>query len=106
MPFTPESIEQLFTTSTILHSKSITFTQSQPQIWKILYKQENYTVTFYPDVYDEKPSLRLMNFGEPFFEELLSAVAKFLNTKELTPKGLFLIFTGIITIDYSNYTEL
>lgn len=29
--------------------------------------QQNYIVTFYPNVYDEKPSLRLMNFGEPLF---------------------------------------
>ncbi|RUT04971.1 hypothetical protein DSM106972_037920 [Dulcicalothrix desertica PCC 7102] len=85
-PFTPESIEQLFTTSTILQSKFITFTQSQPQIWEILYKQQNYTVTFYPDVYDEKPSLRLINFGEPLFEELLSAACKIFEYKRTNLK--------------------
>lgn len=75
-PFTLESIEKLFTTSTILQSKGITFTQSQPQIWELVYKQQNYTVTFYPDIYDEKPSLRLMNFGEPLFEKLLSTLVQ------------------------------
>jgi hypothetical protein len=28
-------------------------------------------VTFYPDVFDEMPSRRLMTFGDPLFEELL-----------------------------------
>lgn len=65
----------------LLHSKGIIFTQSQPQIWEILYKQQNYTVTFYPDVYDEKPSLRLINFCEPLFEELLSAACKIFEYK-------------------------
>jgi hypothetical protein len=31
-------------------------------------------ITFYPDMFDEIPSLRLMNFGEPLFAELLHLV--------------------------------
>ncbi len=41
------------------------------QIWQLTYKGQNYTVTFYPDVFEEMPSLRLMSFGDPLFEELL-----------------------------------
>jgi len=28
-------------------------------------------VTFYPEVFDQNPSLRLMNFGYPLFKELI-----------------------------------
>jgi hypothetical protein len=31
-------------------------------------------VTFYPSVFDEIPSLRLMNFGDPLFEKMLQTI--------------------------------
>ncbi len=73
-PFTPESIEQLFTTSTIFRAGGACFENKSKRIWQLTYKQQSYAVTFYPDVFDEMPSLRLMNFGDPLFEELLKAV--------------------------------
>lgn len=70
-PFTLESIELLFTNSVLLQGRGINFQKTGDRIWNLIYKGKNYTVTFYPDVFDEKPSLRLMNFGNPLFEEIL-----------------------------------
>lgn len=82
-PVTPETIEQLFTTSTILRSCGAFFESKSDRplvggeanrTWRLTYKGQNYSVTFYPEVFDEMPSLRLMSFGEPLFFELLSNV--------------------------------
>ncbi|MBG1270564.1 DEAD/DEAH box helicase [Nostoc sp. WHI] len=70
-PFTPEAIEQLFTDSAILKASGVQFERRSERTWQLNYKAQNYTVTFYPSVFDEMPSLRLMNFGDPLFEELL-----------------------------------
>ena len=70
-PFTPETIEQLFTSSAILKANGVQFESRSADIWQLTYKGQNYTVTFYPKVFDEMPSLRLMNFGDPLFEQLL-----------------------------------
>jgi SNF2 family DNA or RNA helicase len=73
-PFTPETIEQLFTSSAILKANGVQFERRTEGIWQLIYKGQNYTVTFYPNVFDEMPSVRLMSFGDPFFEELLKVV--------------------------------
>jgi ERCC4-related helicase len=70
-PVTPETIEQLFTTSAILRSCGALFESKSERIWQLTYKGRNVSVTFYPEVFDEMPSLRLMSFGEPLFETLL-----------------------------------
>jgi hypothetical protein len=71
-PFTSESIERLFTTSELLRLHGISFQKTGDRIWQLVYKAQNYTITFYPDVFDEMPSLRLMSFGDPLFEEILA----------------------------------
>ncbi|MBD1835670.1 hypothetical protein H6F61_24030 [Cyanobacteria bacterium FACHB-472] len=71
-PVTPETIEQLFTTSAMLRSCGALLESKNSRTWQLTYKGRNYGVTFYPEVFDEIPSLRLMSFGEPLFEELLS----------------------------------
>jgi hypothetical protein len=70
-PFTPETIEHLFTTSTILKSTGVIFQLKDEKTWLLTYKNREYMITFYPDMFDEIPSLRLMNFGEPLFAEFL-----------------------------------
>lgn len=70
-PVTPETIEQLLTTSTILRSCGALFESKGERIWQLTYKGRNYDITFYPEVFDQMPSLRLMSFGEPLFEQLL-----------------------------------
>lgn len=70
-PFTSESIEHLFTTSTILKSTGVIFELKDEKTWLVTYKNREYMITFYPDMFDEMPSLRLMNFGEPLFAEFL-----------------------------------
>ncbi|MFB2836415.1 helicase-related protein [Floridanema evergladense] len=82
IPATPvslEEIEQLFTTSKLLKIRGAIFTQTagfrelinSDRIWHLKYKNREYHITFYPEVFEEIPSLRLMNFGDPLFEELL-----------------------------------
>jgi hypothetical protein len=88
-PFTPQSIEQLFTASALLRLHGISFQKtgdseallrsplalpqaSADRIWELVHKAQNYTITFYPDVFDEMSSLRLMTFGDPLFEEILN----------------------------------
>ncbi|BDI20740.1 hypothetical protein ANSO36C_65420 (plasmid) [Nostoc cf. commune SO-36] len=73
-PFTPETIEQLFTNSAILTTSGVQFERRSEGTWQLNYKGQNYTVTFYPNIFDEMPSLRLMNFGDPLFEKLLQTI--------------------------------
>ncbi|MFP4577238.1 MAG: DEAD/DEAH box helicase, partial [Coleofasciculus sp.] len=70
-PITPETIEQLFTTSASLKSEGVEFESLRDRIWQLTDQGQHYNVTFYPEVFDEMPSLRLMSFGEPLFEQLL-----------------------------------
>ncbi len=76
-PFTSEAIEQLFISSAILKASGVQFERKSERTWQLNYKGQNYTVTFYPSVFDEMPSLRLMNFGDPLFEELLTCQLSF-----------------------------
>ncbi len=69
----PENIEQMFATSSRLKSCGVKFEEAGNNIWQLTYKQQTYRVTFSPAVFNEMPSLRLMSFGEPLFEELLKA---------------------------------
>ncbi len=70
-PFTPQNIEQLFTTSVTLKNCHVIFTPSQQKTWQLTYQGNIYNITFYPHIFDETPSLRLMSFGDALFEELL-----------------------------------
>ncbi|MCY7384225.1 MAG: DEAD/DEAH box helicase family protein [Microcoleus sp. CAN_BIN18] len=71
----PETIEDLFVNSLILKQSGATFNKSENRTWQLNYKSGNYAVTFYPDMFEENPSLQLMSFGNPWFEEMLSAIA-------------------------------
>ena len=70
-PITSQQIEQLFTTSQILSDYGIKFTPLDSGIWQLSLKNQRYRVTFDIQQFDETPSLRLMSFGDPLFEELL-----------------------------------
>jgi ABC-type enterobactin transport system permease subunit len=75
----PEAIEQLFTTSVILKAHGVVFEQaninniasSNTQTWQLTINGKPSHVTFYPAIFEENPSLRLMNMGDPLFESLL-----------------------------------
>ncbi|MBW4483633.1 MAG: DEAD/DEAH box helicase family protein [Tildeniella torsiva UHER 1998/13D] len=67
----PEVVEATFTRSNLLKSKGVHFSQTAPNIWKLVYQQQTYSVTFRPDVFEGSPSLRLMTWGDPLFEMLL-----------------------------------
>lgn len=73
-PFTPQNIEQLFTNSITLKNCNVIFTPNQQKTWQLTYQNYTYNITFYPQIFDEKPSLRLISFGDSLFEELLELV--------------------------------
>lgn len=71
-PLPPEKIEQIFTQSRWLQSQGIIFEAQENKIWLLKWQKSTYHVTFYPDVYEEYPSVKLMSLGEPLVEKLLS----------------------------------
>ena len=66
------AIEATLTQSQGLRAQGITFTPLEPGIWQLQWGNQVVPVTFQPEIYDEKPSLRLMAWGDPLFEALLS----------------------------------
>ena len=75
-PVTSESIEGLFTNSTLLNICGVKFEIDSPRIWQLTYQNQNYRVTFYPDVFEEIPSLQLLSLGNPLFERLIELVTE------------------------------
>jgi superfamily II DNA/RNA helicase len=73
-PMQSEAIEQLYTTSARLKAIGVTFEKTGAN-WNLFYKAQSYAVTFYPDQFEQFPSLRLMSFGDPLFEDLLQQVS-------------------------------
>ncbi|MBD1812656.1 SNF2-related protein [Microcoleus vaginatus DQ-U2] len=71
----PETIENLFVNSLILKQIGAIFDLFENRTWQLNYQGRDYAVTFYPDIFDENASLQLMSFGNPLFEEMLSAIA-------------------------------
>lgn len=70
-PISLQEIERLLTTSVVLKSKGCIFEPTAKRIWLLTFEGSKYSVTFYPEIFDETPSLRLMNFGDPLFEKIL-----------------------------------
>ena len=70
-PFTVEQIEQLFTTSTLLKSKGVVFEAAWDHTWQLTFRGKKYAVTFFPEVFETKLSVRFMNFGDSLFEQLI-----------------------------------
>lgn len=70
-PLTPIEIEQTLTASKLLKVAGVSFEPLGNGIWQLVHERQTYQVTFLPEVYEEQPSLRLMNFGDPLFENLL-----------------------------------
>jgi ERCC4-related helicase len=65
------AIEATLTQSQGLRAQGLTFTPLEPGIWQLQWRDQVVSVTFQPEIYDEKPSLRLMAWGDPLFEHLL-----------------------------------
>ncbi|MDB9512841.1 helicase-related protein [Kamptonema animale CS-326] len=68
----PQALEQLLTNSQVVKQAGAIFERLDPQIWQLNYQGKTYQVTFYPETFDEKPSLQYMNFGNPLFEQIIS----------------------------------
>ena len=73
-PITPQEIEALFTTSHTLREAGYIFEDLGERKWRVFFEGKTYQVTFYPDVYDEFPTLGLMSFGDKFFEKMLNCL--------------------------------
>lgn len=71
-PISPEAIEQLMTGSQLLASQGIQWIKLGEGVWQLNDAGNHYQVTFYPEVFAENSSLRLMSFGDPLFEDLLA----------------------------------
>lgn len=70
-PLSATEIEHLFTTSALLKANGANFELNSDRTWSLSFRGQTNAVTFYHDVFDEYPSVRLMSFGDPIFEELL-----------------------------------
>lgn len=70
-PLTSETLEQLFTQSQVLKNLGFNFVKVEPKIWQLIFNNQTYLVTFYPQVFDEHSSLQFMSFGNPLFELIL-----------------------------------
>ena len=76
-PLSPEQVEEIITNSRLLKSKGIEFEPQDNNTWLLNFDKKSYRVTFYPDIFDEYPSLKLMTIGEPLFKQLLSLTKTF-----------------------------
>ena len=70
----PKAIEETFTQSVLLQTKGVHFTPVESGIWQMSYGQWVNPVTFQPAIFADKPSLRLMTWGDPLFHQLLTQV--------------------------------
>ena len=75
-PISAQEIEALFTTSKTLAEAGYTFLDLSERKWQVNYKDKTYEVTFYPDVYDEFPSLIYLSFGDKLFEKMLKELSR------------------------------
>lgn len=69
----PDIVEKTLTQSQILKTKGFQFAQIEPEIWTLTYGKYTYQVTFSPQIFEERPSLRLLLWGDPLFTEIVSA---------------------------------
>jgi len=73
----PEVVEDLFVNSAIFKQMGAKFDKKGDKIFQLSYKNTINTITFYPDIYEENPSLQLMSFGNPLFEEMVKLAKMF-----------------------------
>jgi SNF2 family DNA or RNA helicase len=71
-PLPPQKVEEIFTQSPWLSSQGVVFSAKGDRTWQLNYNNKIYHITFYPEVYENYPSLKLMSLGEPLMEKLLS----------------------------------
>ncbi len=75
---TPQKIATLFTTSKLLNSLGISFTEITPEIWDLNYQGDHYQVTFNPKVFDKNlSSVQYMSLGNHLFERILELIRQF-----------------------------
>ena len=72
-PIASADIEALFTSSQLLQKKGITFQALGSATYQLTWLETTFQVTFDSQRFDESPSLRLLTWGDPLFQNLLSA---------------------------------
>ena len=75
-PVTAAEIQSLFTQSHLLKARGAKFSEAETGIWELKHRGTTYQVTFDPTLFEERPSLRLMSWGEPLFENLLQFICE------------------------------
>lgn len=78
-PILPQNIETLFVNSKLFANMGIQFKSLDNGAIEITENNRKFLVTFYPEVYEQNPSLHLMNFGNPLFEALLDRISPFVS---------------------------
>lgn len=81
----PDMLEKTLTQSQILKTKGFLFTQIEPEIWTLTYGKHTHQITFSPQIFEERPSLRLLLWGDPLFTEIVSVVAPVNQDAEMVP---------------------
>ena len=71
-PITAAEIQSLFTRSHLLKARGVEFSEVETGAWELKYRGNAYKVTFDPTLFEERPSLHLMTWGDPLFESLLA----------------------------------
>lgn len=71
-PVTPSDLEARFTRSLVLGSKGIVFSPAKPGVYELKWMNQAYLVAFDPLIFEDSPSLRLMIWGDPLFQAVLS----------------------------------
>ena len=70
-PVTAAEIQELFTRSLLLKARGAEFSEVETGVWELRHKDATYKVTFDPTLFEERPSLHLMTWGDLLFESLL-----------------------------------
>jgi ERCC4-related helicase len=71
-PVSHTDIERCLTQSQLLKAAGVQFEATESNTWQLTLKDTQYEVTFDPALYDQRPSLRLMTWGDPVFAQLLA----------------------------------
>jgi hypothetical protein len=64
-------LEQRLTDTPVVTACGARFEAESDRVWRLQWDQQTYRVTFGPAAFFDTPSLRLMTYGEPLFEQLV-----------------------------------
>lgn len=84
----------------VLKSKGVVFEAACDRIWLLTFQDKKFTVTFFPEVFETKISVRFMNFGAPLIEQLLHVTLQSAKKQGRARLALRVIFNGGNSIEW------